>query len=174
VARNAEGTWVQVITQGSVQGWVSAEYLRCQSISVAELPIVAVFPTATQTDPAPTLTPRQPTATPQAFANWRGEYYGNASLAGPVLLLRDDAAVYFDWTCNSPATCMPADNFSVRWTRDLSLSSGLYRFQVRVDYGVRLWVDGRLLIDQWHAGNNTYAAESYLSGDRHSILVEYV
>jgi len=174
VARNAEGTWVQVITQGSVQGWVSAEYLRCQSISVAELPIVAVFPTATQTDPAPTLTPRQPTATPQAFANWRGEYYGNASLAGPVLLLRDDAAVDFDWTGNSPATGMPADNFSVRWTRDLSLSSGLYRFQVRVDDGVRLWVDGRLLIDQWHAGNNTYAAESYLSGDRHSIRVEYV
>ena len=113
-----------------------------------------------------------PTA-PQTFRNWRGEYYAGTSLDGPALL-RDDASVSFDWGSGSPASGIPADNWSARWTRDLTLGTGLTSFQVRVDDGVRLWVDGRLLIDEWHAANTTYTAEIYLSGDPHTVRVEYV
>ena len=174
VARNADATWIQAIVRGNLQGWISASYLACQGVNITNLPVVAVFPTPTQTAGLPTSTPISPTSTPPVFRYWRGEYYGNNSLSGPVLLLRDDVDINFDWSGGSPSANVPSDNWSARWTRDLNLSAGLYRFQVRVDDGVRVWVDGRLLIDQWRPGVATYSAETYLSGDRHNLKVEYV
>ena len=43
-----------------------------------------------------------------------------------------------------------ADNFSVRWTRNLYLSPGRYRFTANTDDGVRLWVNGQQIINAWH------------------------
>ncbi|HSJ52719.1 MAG TPA: PA14 domain-containing protein, partial [Anaerolineae bacterium] len=60
-----------------------------------------------------------------------------------------------------------------RWTRSVNLAAGLYRFSVQVDDGARLWVDGRLVIDQWHDGSNTYTADVNLSGGTHALRLEY-
>src|SRR5690606_2207379 len=58
----------------------------------------------------------------QAINNWRGEYYNNNSLSGSPTLVRDDASVNFNWGAGSPAAgTIVADNFSVRWTRNLNL-----------------------------------------------------
>lgn len=94
------------------------------------------------------------------FNAWRGEYYANQSLTGQPAAVRDDAQIDFNWGLNAPASGVPADNFSVRWTRTLNLAAGRYRFTTTSDDGVRLWVNGHLLIDQWH----DQAAASY-SGD---------
>jgi hypothetical protein len=45
---------------------------------------------------------------------------------------------------------LPVDDFSVRWTRNLNFSAGSYRFYAHVDDGVRLSIDGKPLIDEWH------------------------
>jgi len=71
-------------------------------------------------------------------------------LAGRPEVTRDDAAIDFDWGPDSPAPRISKDLFSVRWTRSLWLDTGTWRFTVRTDDGVRLWVDSVLLIDQWH------------------------
>jgi hypothetical protein len=61
---------------------------------------------------------------------------------------------------------LPADGFSVRWTRTLALESGLYRFTTTTDDGVRLWVDGHLLIDAWHdQPPRSHSATIHVSGD---------
>ena len=134
--------------------------------------------TATPTQPAPTATtaPQPATATPTvpAFSNWRAEYYNNASLAGAPMIVRDEVDVNFNWGTFSPATTLPADGFSARWTRSLNLQAGPYRFYARADDGVRVWLDGQLIIDEWHeAANATYSAERNLSADAHSLRVEY-
>jgi hypothetical protein len=41
-----------------------------------------------------------------------------------------------------------------------------------VDDGVRLWVDGRLLVDQWHDGTGSYSGEIYLDGGKHQVRME--
>jgi len=84
---------------------------------------------------------------PQA---WAGEYFDNRWLQGPPVLIRDDADIGFDWGYGSPAPGLPKDRFSVRWTGTINLRAGLYRFTTTTDDGVRLWVNGHLLIDQWH------------------------
>lgn len=101
-----------------------------------------------------------------AITEWRGEYYNNMGLSGSPVLVRNDAAINFGWGTGSPAPgVVNPDEFSVRWTRTLHLDSGSYRFTVTVDDGVRLWVNGHLLIDQWKDQVATYSGVIYVSGD---------
>ncbi len=105
---------------------------------------------------------------------WRGEYYGNATLSGSPVLVRDDSAINFDWGAGSPANNVPADRFSVRWTAFVHMAAGTYTFTATVDDGVRLWVDDQLLIDQWKDQSaSTFAATTTLGAGYHSLRVEY-
>ncbi len=106
---------------------------------------------------------------------WRGEYYANRDLSGKPVLIRTDAAVDFDWKYGSPDPTVPADNFSVRWTRTLGFAGGTYRFHTSTDDGVRLSVDGKRIIDKWQNQKqpNTHSADISLSGGEHTIVVEY-
>ena len=81
---------------------------------------------------------------------WAAEYYDNPRLQGPATLTRDDAGIDFDWGYGSPGPGIPHDGFSVRWSGTINLNAGLYRFTTTTDDGVRLWVNGHNLIDQWH------------------------
>jgi hypothetical protein len=108
------------------------------------------------------------------FANWKGEYFDNPRLVGGPALVRDDAEINFDWGVGPPVSWMPDDNFSVRWSRELSFDPGYYRFSVRTDDGVRVWLDDALIIDQWQEMENAlhYVDGVYLSGP-HRIKVEF-
>jgi hypothetical protein len=62
----------------------------------------------------------------------------------------------------------------VRWTRTLDLPAGLYRFATVTDDGVRLIVNGRLLINQWHTQTNqTHTAEFNHPGGNLQLKMEY-
>jgi uncharacterized protein YraI len=113
--------------------------------------------------------------TPSTFLNWKGEYFNNISLAGQPVLVRDDAGINFDWGGGSPAwNVVAADQFSVRWSRSLWLQPGRYRFTVIADDGARLWVNGRLLIDQWHDSSAaTYSVEVELPNGTTALQMEY-
>jgi len=106
---------------------------------------------------------------------WRGEYYTNRDLSGPSTLVRYDPAIDFDWGAGSPDGSIPADNFSVRWARSLGFSPGNYRFYASCDDGVRIFVDGNLVVDAWQDQKqpNTISADIYLGDGLHSIVVEY-
>jgi hypothetical protein len=112
--------------------------------------------------------------TPSSFPDWKGQYYANRDLSGSPVLVRNDVDVNFNWGDGSPAPGVPADNFSVRWTRTVDFDSGVYRFLARADDGIRVYVSGDLIIDQWHNGNGEqqYSADQTLTGP-HPIVVEY-
>lgn len=113
--------------------------------------------------------PSAPTIT-----EWRGEYFGNRWLSGSPSLVRNDSDVNFNWGYGSPAAVIPADNFSVRWTRTLDFAAGRYRFTTETDDGVRLYVDGQLVIDRWHDMAPTqFSVDVDLAAGAHTIQVEY-
>jgi hypothetical protein len=116
-----------------------------------------------------------PTPTPALpVTGWRGEYYSDRKLTGVPVLVRDDASVGFDWGAAAPAASLPADGFSVRWTRSLSFGAGTYRFYARADDGVRVWLDGVLIVDEWHDSSGVaYSADRVLSTGTHTLRVEY-
>ncbi|WP_396271077.1 DUF6701 domain-containing protein [Ideonella sp.] len=79
-----------------------------------------------------------------------GSYYNTTNLTGAVALSRRDGPVDFDWGSGSPGVGVNADNFSVRWTGNVLVPySGWYTFQTQSDDGVRLWVNGQQLINNW-------------------------
>nr|MBC7244204.1 pre-peptidase C-terminal domain-containing protein [Chloroflexota bacterium] len=104
---------------------------------------------------------------------WRGEYFANRWLAERPILIRQDAALDFQWGTGSPGSGVPADNFSARWQRYVPFAASRYRFTVFADDGVRLWVDDTLLIEQWQEQVASYAAEISLSAGYHRLLLEY-
>jgi DNA-binding beta-propeller fold protein YncE/Tol biopolymer transport system component len=105
---------------------------------------------------------------------WRGEYFGNCWLAEAPVLIHQDAAIDFAWGLDSPGPGVPTDNFSARWQRYVWFEVNTYRFTVFADDGVRLWVDDRLLIDQWqHPQVATFQADVTLSQGYHRVRLEY-
>lgn len=108
-------------------------------------------------------------------ATWRGDYFDNRELKGNPVMARDDGAIDFDWGNGSPDPAIPADDFSVRWTRTLGFSAGAYRFFTSTDDGVRLWVDGGLVVDSWIKQKlpNTHSGDVYLAEGQHTVVVEY-
>jgi len=109
------------------------------------------------------------------ITEWQGEYYNNTSLSGSPTVVRNDSSINFDWGTGSPASGVSSDNFSVRWTRSINFSSsGTYVFSATVDDGVRLWVDGVLVIDKWMPqSRTTHTGSIYLSAGTHQVKVEY-
>jgi len=77
------------------------------------------------------------------------DYFAGTSLEQRVLS-RADAEVDFDWGEGSPAPEVPVDEFSGRWTGQLiPPQSGTYTFYTFTDDGVRLWLNDKLVIDNW-------------------------
>jgi hypothetical protein len=108
-------------------------------------------------------------------AAWYGEYFDNRDLEGSPVLVRGDGAIDFDWGSGSPDPDIPADNFSVRWTRTLGFNAGTYRFLTATDDGMRLWVDDTLVVDAWVDQKlpKTHTGEVYLAAGEHTVTVEY-
>lgn len=78
-----------------------------------------------------------------------GEYFDNMNLTARRVV-RFDPTVNFDWGNDSPDPLIGPDTFSVRWTGQIKPRfSQTYTFTVTADDGVRLWVNGRLIVDQW-------------------------
>jgi len=113
-----------------------------------------------------------PSPTP---GDWRAEYYGNTYLGGSPIIARDESTIYYDWGYGSPASAVPSDYFSARWTRDVYFDSSTnYTFSATVDDGVRVWVDGVLVIDKWYPqSRTTHSGTTYVSAGTHQVKVEY-
>jgi len=92
-----------------------------------------------------------PTIEPGGSNGLLGEYFEGTDLEpGRLRLRRVDPRVDFNWGRGPPAEGLPTDDFSIRWTGEVFLSSpGSWTFHLSHDDGVRLWVGDKLVIDDW-------------------------
>jgi len=109
-----------------------------------------------------------------------GRYYndpGTGAHFATLVLTRVDPTVYFSWGTTSPAGAVTVDNFSVRWTGSIQAPvTGTFQFTTLSDDGVRLWINGKLLIDNWTdhpATTNTSAGITLTAGVKYPITLEY-
>ncbi|MCU1393205.1 MAG: hypothetical protein JWM34_1633 [Ilumatobacteraceae bacterium] len=127
-------------------------------------------------DPLPVVVVPVPAGCPATSNGWQGEYFANATLTAPSTLCRDDAAVNFDWADGSPATGLPVDNFSVRWTRTQAFTAGVYTFNIGSDDGSRLYIDNVLVFDRWvdqgYPSPVPTVTRSLAAGP-HTVVLEY-
>jgi len=113
---------------------------------------------------------------PDASAfQFHGSYHDGTSF-GTLVAERDDAAIDFDWGTGELHPSLPVDNVSIRWTAQVVPDhSELYTFYATADDGVRVWVDGALIIDHWvvTAAVETTGTVVLAAGVPSSLTVEY-
>jgi hypothetical protein len=105
----------------------------------------------------------------------KGDYYNNIDFTAFVLS-RVDPGVNFDWGNGSPDPSIGADTFSIRWTGQVQpLYSETYTFYTLSDDGVRLWVNGLQLVNNWtdHAPTENSGTIALSAGARYSIQMDY-
>ncbi len=113
----------------------------------------------------------------------KGEYFtgiltadSNAVNFGSKILQRVDDEINFNWEFGSPANSVPNQLFAVRWTGQVQpLYSQTYTFSTNTDDGVRLWVNGKLLVDKWQKqGPTEWSGTITLQKDKkYDIKMEY-
>lgn len=125
--------------------------------------------------PAPTPTPPPPVVSPAITGGpWTALYYNNKDLSGSPVDTRLDPKINFDWGTGSPSGAVNSDRFSVLWTSINSFDAATYKFTSTSDDGVRVYVDGALVIDDWNVHPATEkSGEIALSAGNHTVQVRY-
>jgi RHS repeat-associated protein len=106
----------------------------------------------------------------------RAEFYANKYLEEPSYSTLDNQTIDYDWDYTAPIDGMPADYYSVRWTGFIQADySEMYTFYTLSDDGIRLWIDGTLVVDSWIIQGPTYHSGQFLmtAGEKYGIVVEY-
>jgi len=111
-----------------------------------------------------------------------GEYFTDLSatpnpIVGTPTKTRIDPNVDFDWGEQAPFPDVSPDDFAVRWSGSIvAPTSEGYKFCVSTDDGVRLWLDGNLVVDDWnvHATVETCSGVlNWTAQSSHDLRMEY-
>jgi chitodextrinase/lysophospholipase L1-like esterase len=110
-----------------------------------------------------------------AGAGLAGAYFArtNQTLAK---FARADATINFAWSGGTPASSLGTDGFSTRWSGlILPKFSESHAFILTSTGGVRLWINDKLLIDNWQKHGNTEdrGAIKLSGGHLYSIRLDY-
>jgi len=135
------------------------------------------------------LTPSSSTITVtriDAIRGLKGEYFNQSGrylatevpAAWTATSTRFDSTVDFSWGSGSPGvTGIGNDDFTVRWTgRLLPDEDEDYRIHTISDDGIRVWLNGSLIIDQWRLQGPTEVISNQLpleAGEEYDLRVEY-
>ncbi|ANF51998.1 beta-1,3-glucosyltransferase [Chryseobacterium glaciei] len=107
----------------------------------------------------------------------KGNYFSNSDLKGNPAFEKQDEQLNFKWTLYSPnPEKLQPDNYSVRWTGKLEApNSGKYQLGLRGNDGFRLYVNGKLLIDNWE--KLSYSTKTvdidFVKGQKSDIVIEF-
>jgi len=105
----------------------------------------------------------------------RGDYYTGTNF-DKLVLTRLDPQIDFPWAGGEVDPAVGASNISARWTGDFSAQfTETYTFYTISDDGVRLWVDGKLVLENWSAHGDTEDTGTIdlVAGQFYSIVLEY-
>ena len=106
-----------------------------------------------------------------------GEYFSSPGSGispdfGELMFTREDSLISFNFDQNPPQVY---DDFQVRWTGDIYAPvAGIYNFRTYSDDGVRLFINGELVVNEWrdYPMTNHYGSIE-LSEGVHSLVYEY-
>jgi uncharacterized repeat protein (TIGR03806 family) len=110
------------------------------------------------------------------WANTTSTAFTNVTFTNLPTLTRTDATVNFNWNTTGPNPIIGQTVFTTRWTGSVQPQfSETYTFYATADDGVRLWVNGQLLVDGWvDEPPTTYQSSITLNAQQHyNIRMEY-
>jgi hypothetical protein len=105
----------------------------------------------------------------------KAEYFKNLDLSGAPAVTRTEGSIDHTWGGAAIVEDM-ADGVSARWTAELEAPfTEPFKIITTSDDGVRLWFDGRLVIDHWtdHGVAGDVVNVNLIAGQVYSIRMEY-
>jgi len=112
------------------------------------------------------------------LSGFAGQYFSGTEF-NELVFVRTDSDVDFAWGRTGAPPGLPADEFSVRWASEFipphASGTRAYRFTVSSDDGVRLYLNGNLVIDQWQGqAVTTFTHDAELAaGEPVPVTMEY-
>lgn len=106
-----------------------------------------------------------------------GSYY-NASQnpVGPATATRIDPTIDFDWNGSSPIAGVDGSNWAAEWSGTLEAEcSTTYTIYTESDDGVRVWLDGVKIVDDWtyHGATIDHATVTLQGGKSYAVVIDY-
>ncbi len=115
-------------------------------------------------------------ATPDGKPGLKAEYFRGVELQGAPVVTRVDSSIDFDFNGEAPAPGLGKEDFSIRWTGSLTPDqSGTYQLGFTGDDGYRVWLDGKLLVEDWttHGASTKNADVPLEKGHKYALKMEY-
>jgi hypothetical protein len=115
---------------------------------------------------------------PTSFTGWKASYFNNAALySGPSLVQDEGTPTSLDFSYNWGSNLAPLpekglyfdNNWSARWERNYTFTEGYYKFKLCGDDGIRLFLNGGPVINQWK--DQGYTCYDYTTGFSASTTV---
>lgn len=105
----------------------------------------------------------------------KAEYY-NGTHFDEKVSNRIEPMIDLSWNDNPPVPGLDPHNCSIRWTGILNApKTGTYTFSAKVDDGIRVWVGGVLVIDNWKLNDDGHFTGKVImrEGVPYNLKVEY-
>ncbi|MGA7732684.1 MAG: PA14 domain-containing protein [Chloroflexia bacterium] len=107
----------------------------------------------------------------------RGDYFNDPTVSNFQTTLFS-STVNFDWRTSTPDPAVQPEQFSVEWTGNITTTKqGEYAFSTYSDGGVKLWVNGQLVVDNWTgttARTDTSSPVELDEATRYTIKLQFV
>ncbi len=105
------------------------------------------------------------------------QFFANTTFSGTPKKTDCDSAIDQSWGTGAPATGLPRDNFSVRWTvtRDFG-SGGPFSLAASAQDGIRVYLDGVRKIDLWKNVSTTVSktVNVTIPSGKHTLRIDFV
>lgn len=105
----------------------------------------------------------------------RASYWKDLAMRGAADVHRVDRRIDFSWPFAAPDTALAFGWYAARWEGTITAPKEAMRLGVDGNDGFRLWIDERLVVDQWPkaSAHARFAATPLAAGSRHAIRLEY-
>jgi hypothetical protein len=114
--------------------------------------------------------------TAKAGGGVKGQYFKGMNFES-LVLTRIDPQINFNWgDPGGPDPSVGNDQFSARWTGEVEAAfTETYTFYTNSDDGVRLWIGGQQLVNNWtdHGTTENSGKIDLVAGNTYSLQMEY-
>lgn len=102
------------------------------------------------------------------------DFFKGRNLEGNPVVSRTVPYIKYNWASRSPMRTLPYDDFSARWQGYFPFEEGTYEFRGVADEGIRIKIDGRMVLDLWEGASGKKGAVTVTLGKgNHLVEVEY-
>ena len=103
----------------------------------------------------------------------KAEYYNNNNWSGSPVLTRTESNIYYNFTTKGPGGIDLTDNFSIRWTGNITIGERDAALSFFADDAIVVYIDGVKVVDGLNVYDTYLSTPVYKAGSTHSIEVRY-